>query len=67
MSSFLRKWRKIVSGARVSFEGKETSGDENEYNLFFMGNEVSNIFLFNIFFEKSNIFGENGEKNVEGT
>ncbi len=28
-----------------------------------MGNEVSNILSFNNFFEKSNIFGENGEKN----
>ncbi len=29
---------------------------------FFMGNEVLNIFSFNSFFEKSNIFGENREK-----
>ncbi len=28
-----------------------------------MGNEVLNIFSFNNFFEKSNIFEENGEKN----
>ncbi len=28
----------------------------------FMGNEVFNIFPFNNFFEKSNIFGENGGK-----
>ncbi len=27
-----------------------------------MGNEVLNILLFNNFFEKSNIFGDNGEK-----
>ncbi len=29
-----------------------------------MGTEVLNIFSFNNFFEKSNIFGENGGKNV---
>ncbi len=29
---------------------------------FLMGNEVLNIFSFNNFFEKSNIFGETGEK-----
>ncbi len=28
-----------------------------------MGNEVLNIFSFNNFFEESNIFQENGEKN----
>ncbi len=33
---------------------------------FFMGNEVLNIFLFNNFFEKSNIFRENGEKIFAG-
>ncbi len=29
---------------------------------FFMENEVLNIFSFDNFFDKSNIFGENGEK-----
>ncbi len=29
----------------------------------FMGNEVLNIFLSNNFFEKTDIFEENGEKN----
>ncbi len=33
---------------------------------FFMGNEVLNIFSFNNFFEKSNIFGENRGKNFGG-
>ncbi len=33
---------------------------------FFMGNEVSNILSFNNFFEKSNIFGDNGEKILGG-
>ncbi len=33
--NFLRKRQKIVSGAQVSFEGKDTSDDENEYNLFY--------------------------------
>ncbi len=35
MSNFLRKRKKIVSGPQVSFEGKEASGDENEYKLFY--------------------------------
>ncbi len=34
---------------------------------FFMGNKVLNIFSFNNFFEKSNIFGENEEKKFGGT
>ncbi len=33
--SFLRKRQKTVSGAQVSFEGKNASGDENEYNHFY--------------------------------
>ncbi len=33
--NFLRKRQKTVSGAQVSFEGKEASGDENECNLFY--------------------------------
>ncbi len=31
-----------------------------------MGNEVSIILSFNNFFEKSNIFGDNGEKILGG-
>ncbi len=34
---------------------------------FFMGNEVLNIYSYNNFSEKLNIFGENGEKNFWGT
>ncbi len=33
---------------------------------FFMGNEFSNILSFNNFFEKSNIFGDYGEKILGG-
>ncbi len=33
---------------------------------FFIGNEIVNIFSFNNFSEKSNIFGENGEKIFGG-
>ncbi len=33
--NFLRKCQKTVSGAQVSFERKEASDDENEYNLFY--------------------------------
>ncbi len=66
MCNFLRKSQKTVTGAQIPFEGKESSGDEGEYNLFFfMGNEVLNIYSYNNVFEKSNIFGENGEKNFE--
>ncbi len=36
------------------------------YYLFFMGNGVLNIFSSNNFFEKSNIFGENGGKKILG-
>ncbi len=32
-SNFLRKRQKTVSGAKVTFEGKETSGNENECSL----------------------------------
>ncbi len=35
MCNFLRKRQKTVSEAQVSFEGKEASGDENEYKLFY--------------------------------
>ncbi len=35
MFNFLRKRQKTVSGAQLSFEGKEASGDENEYNNFY--------------------------------
>ncbi len=35
MCNFLRKREKTVSGAQISFEGKEAFGDENEYNLFY--------------------------------
>ncbi len=31
-----------------------------------MGTDVSNILSFNNFFEKSNIFGDNGEKILGG-
>ncbi len=34
MYNFLRKRQKTVCGTQVSFEGKEGSRDENEYNLF---------------------------------
>ncbi len=40
-------------------------GNENEYYLF-MGNVISNTFSSNNFFEKSNIFGENGKQNFVG-
>ncbi len=31
-----------------------------------MGNEISNILSVNNFFEKSNIFGDNGENHLGG-
>ncbi len=63
---FWENGKSTVSVGQVSFEEKGTSGDENEYITFFMENEVLNIFSFNNFFEKINIFGENGEKILEG-
>ncbi len=35
MCNFLRKRQKTVSGSQVSFEGKEASGDKNEYNFLY--------------------------------
>ncbi len=32
---FLKKQQKTVSVVQVFFEGKEASGEENEYNLFY--------------------------------
>ncbi len=58
MCNFLRKRQKTVSGAQVSFEGKEASGDENEYIIFY-GKLSLEYFSFNNFFEKSNTSGEN--------
>ncbi len=49
----------------ISFEGKEASGDENEYKLF-MGNEVSIILSFNNFFEKKQYFWRQWEKILGG-
>ncbi len=46
---------------------KERSRLARRMNInFFMGNEVSNILLFNNFFKKSNIFEDNGEKILGG-
>ncbi len=61
---FLRKWQKTVSGGQVSFE--ENRCLATKMLPFFMANEVLNIFSSNNFFEKSNSFGENGEKNFGG-
>ncbi len=58
-----RKNQKTIFESLVPFEGKRTSGDENEYNLFY-GEWGLNIALFNNFFKGSNIFRENGEKNL---
>ncbi len=65
MCNFLRKRQETVSGAQVSFEGKEASGDENEYKIFYekWGLEY---FIVNNFFEKSNIFGDNRETILGG-
>ncbi len=53
--------KKPFLGGQVPFEGKGASSDENEYNIFY-GKWGLNILSFNNFFEKSTIFGDNGEK-----
>ncbi len=64
MCNFLRKCQKTVSGAQVSFERRRLA--TRMYINFFMGNEDPNILSFNNFFEKRNIFGDNGEKIMGG-
>ncbi len=44
------------------FEGKEAFGDKNQCNLFFVRNEVSNIFHLTIFLKKT-IFTKITAKN----
>ncbi len=61
MCNFLRKRRKTVSGAQVSFVGKEASGDENEYKLFH-GKMRSRIFYRLTIFSKKATFLEIMEK-----
>ncbi len=61
MCNFLRKRQKTVFVAQVSFEGKEASGDENEYNLF-LWKMRSRIFYRLTIFSKKAIFLETGKK-----
>ncbi len=49
-----KKSQKIISGGQVSFEGEGTSGDENEYNLFY-GKWGFEYLSFNNFSEKKNV------------
>ncbi len=58
---FLEKMRKIIFGRTYRFEGREVSGDKNQYSLFRMqwGFEY---FSFNSFFKKNNIFQNNSKK-----
>ncbi len=66
MCNFVRKRQKTVSGA-PKFLLKERRRLATRMNInFFMGNEVWNILSFNNFFEKSNIFVDNGEKILGG-
>ncbi len=44
-----------------SFEGRGTSGDKNQYNLF-CGHRRFEYFSFNNFLEKNHIFQNNDEK-----
>ncbi len=60
LCNFLRKWQKTISGVQVSFEGKEASGGENEYKLFY-GKMRSWIFYRLPIFSKRALFLETRE------
>ncbi len=49
---FWENGKKPLLGPQGSFEGKEASGDENEFNHFY-GKWGLNIFSFNNFFENN--------------
>ncbi len=65
MCNFLRKRQKTVSGPKSLLKERRLLATRMNIN-FFMGNEVLNILSFNNFFEKSNIFGDDGEKILGG-
>ncbi len=65
MCNFLRKRRKPFLGPKSPLKERRRLATRMNIN-FFMGNEFSNILSFNNFFEKSNIFGDNGEKILGG-
>ncbi len=57
---------KNVPFGQVFFEGRGRLATKMNITFYF-GNEVPNTFHLIIFFEESNIFRENGEKNFWGT
>ncbi len=65
MYNFLRKRHNTVSGPQASLKKRMRPATRIDIT-FLMGNEVSNISSFNNFFEKRNIFGDNGEKILGG-
>ncbi len=62
---FWENVKKTVSEARVSFEGKEAFGEENEYN-FFMGSEFRIFFHLTIFLKKAKFLKKMGKKIFGG-
>ncbi len=62
--NFLRKQQKTISGTVVSFEGKEASGNENEYNLFYGKWSFEYFFLLTIFSKKATFLEKIGEKLI---
>ncbi len=64
--NFLRKQQKPFFWSKSLLKGRRRLATKKNVTSF-MRNEVFNIFSFNNFFEKSNIFVKNGEKNVGGT
>ncbi len=71
-SNFFQKCVMFWENAKKPFLGpkfflKERRRPATKMNITFLkGNEVLNIFSYNNFFERSNIFGENGEKILGG-
>ncbi len=53
-------------GARVSSEGKGTSGGENECNLFYRKGSFEHFFHFTIFLKKATFLEKMGEKIFGG-
>ncbi len=65
MTNFLRKRQKTVSGPMSLLKERRRLATRMNIN-FFIRNEAKNILSFNNFFEKSYIFGDNGEKILGG-
>ncbi len=61
-SIFWETSKTTVSGAQISFEGKGTSDDENEYNLFLLEMRFRIFFHLTIFPKKATFLEKMGKK-----